>query len=258
MDWHHPAQFRGSPEHYNPTKIHPERKREYVDYMKAQLKELLDSCDPAVLWFDGEWTDWWTEEDAQEIYTYPARLKPEIIINNRVGKGREGMEGMNKSDREYSGDFGTPEQQIPATGIPGVDWESCMTMNDTWGFRSDDQNWKSAETLIRNIIDIASKGGNYLLNVGPTAEGQIPAPSVERLQAIGEWMKKNGESIYATQASPFASTPWGRCTRKTLSDGSTRLYLHVFDWPRDGKLTIPDVPGVPKAPCCSTAARRWS
>ena len=153
---------------------------------------------------------------------------------------------MNKGDREYSGDFGTPEQQIPATGIPGVDWESCMTMNDTWGFRSDDQNWKSAETLIRNVIDIASKGGNYLLNVGPTAEGQIPGPSVERLQAIGKWMKKNGESIYATQASPFASTPWGRCTRKTLADGSTRLYLHVFDWPRDGKLTIPDVPGVPK------------
>jgi alpha-L-fucosidase len=246
MDWHHPAQYRGSREHYNPTKVHPERKREYVDYMKAQLKELLNDCDPAVLWFDGEWLDWWTEEDAQEIYAFLRDLKPEIIINNRIGKGRQGMDGMNKGDQKYSGDFGTPEQQIPATGIPGVDWESCMTMNDTWGFRRDDQNWKSAETLIRNIIDIASKGGNYLLNVGPTAEGQIPQPSVERLQAIGGWMKKNGESIYATQASPFAATPWGRCTRKTLADGTTRLYLHVFDWPRDGKLTIPDVPGVPR------------
>jgi alpha-L-fucosidase len=246
MDWHHPAQFRGSPDHYNPTKIHPERKREYMDYMKAQLKELLDTCDPAVLWFDGEWTDWWTEEDAKEVCTFLRELKPAIIINNRIGKGRQGMEGMNKGDQEYSGDFGTPEQQIPATGIPGVDWESCMTMNDTWGFSSHDQNWKSAETLIRNVIDTTSKGGNYLLNVGPTAEGQIPGPSIERLQAIGTWMKKNGESIYATQASPFAETPWGRCTRKTLSDGSTRLYLHVFDWPSDGKLTIPDVSGVPK------------
>jgi alpha-L-fucosidase len=120
-----------------------------------------------------------------------------------------------------------------------------MTMNDTWGYHSDDQNWKSAESLIRNIIDTASKGGNYLLNVGPTAEGQIPQPSVERLAAIGAWMKKNGESIYATQASPFAATPWGRCTRKTLPDGTTRLYLHVFDWPSDGQLTIPDVAGKP-------------
>lgn len=246
MDWHHPAQYRGSDAHYNPTKIHPERKREFVDYMKGQLKELIVSCDPAVLWFDGEWTDWWTEEDAQEIYKYLRELKPDIIINNRVGKGREGMEGLNKGDREYSGDFGTPEQQIPATGLPGVDWESCMTMNDTWGFRSDDQNWKSTEALIRNLIDIASKGGNYLLNVGPTAAGEIPGPSVERLKGMGAWMKKNGESIYATQASPFAAPAWGRCTRKVLADGSTRLYLHVFDWPKDGQLTVPEVSGVPQ------------
>ena len=95
------------------------------------------------------------------------------------------MEGLSKTDRTYAGDFGTPEQQIPASGLPGVDWESCMTMNDTWGFKSYDENWKSSETLIRNLIDIVSKGGNYLLNVGPTAEGEIPAPSVERLGAIG-------------------------------------------------------------------------
>ncbi len=246
MDWHHPAQYRGSPQHYNPTKIHPERKQEYVTYLKAQLKELVDCCDTAVLWFDGEWTDWWTEEDAQDLCRYLHVLKPDIIINNRVGKGRQGMQGMSGTDREYSGDFGTPEQEIPATGIPGVDWESCMTMNDTWGFRSDDQHWKSAETLIRNLIDIASKGGNYLLNVGPTAEGEIPAPSVERLAAIGAWMKTNGESIYATEASPLAETPWGRCTRRTLADGSVRLYLHLFQWPTDGRLTLPDLPGVPQ------------
>ena len=245
MDWHHPAQYRGSENNYNPTKIHPDRKREYIDYMKTQLKELVDSCGVAVLWFDGEWPDWWTEEEAREIYAFLREIKPDIIINNRVGKGRAGMDGLNKSDQEYSGDFGTPEQQIPATGIPGVDWESCMTMNDTWGYRSDDQNWKSAESLIRNVIDTASKGGNFLLNVGPTADGQIPPPSVERLAAIGAWMKKNAESIYATQASPFAATPWGRCTRKTLADGTTRLYLHVFDWPGNGQLTIPDVAGKP-------------
>jgi alpha-L-fucosidase len=243
MDWHHPTQTPANENQYNPTRMAPEKKREYVDYMKAQLKELVTKYGVAVLWFDGEWTDWWTEAEARETYAYLRELKPDIIINNRVGKGREGMEGLNKKDAEYSGDFGTPEQQIPATGIPGVDWESCMTMNDTWGFRSDDHKWKSSEELIRNIIDIASKGGNYLLNVGPTADGQIPAPSVERLAAIGAWMKKNGESIYGTQASPFAETPWGRCTQKKLVDGKTRIYLHIFNWPTDGKLSVPALPG---------------
>lgn len=238
MDWHHPAQFRGSDNRYNPTKVHPERKAEYIDFMKKQLKELIDTCDTEVLWFDGEWPAWWLEEDGRDVYAYLRKLKPELIINNRIGKGRKGMEGLNKGDQDYVGDFGTPEQQIPATGLPGVDWESCMTMNRTWGFKSDDHDWKSTETLIRNIIDIASKGGNYLLNVGPTAEGLIPGPSVERLSGIGKWMKANGESIYATQASPFKRLPWGRCTTKACDDGVV-LYLHVFDWPTDGRLVVP-------------------
>ncbi|NLX96774.1 MAG: alpha-L-fucosidase [Rhodopirellula sp.] len=242
MDWHHPAQMRGSEQRHNPTKIRDGRKQEYMDYMKAQFKDLLASCDPAVLWFDGEWPDWYTEEDGREIYAYLRGLKPEIIVNNRVGKGRKGMEGINKANQDYVGDFGTPEQQIPATGLDGVDWESCMTMNETWGFRSDDENWKSAETLIRNLIDIVSKGGNYLLNIGPTAAGEIPAASVGRLAAIGRWMQANGQSIYGAQASPFEKTPWGRCTRKPM-DGKTRLYLHVFQWPEGGNLVVPKVPG---------------
>ncbi len=237
MDWHHPAQQHG-PKTYNPTKIIPERKAEYIEYMKTQLKELLASCDPEVLWFDGEWPDWWTEEDGRNLYNFLRELRPAIIVNNRVGKGRAGMEGLNKKDREYSGDFGTPEQEIPATGIPGVEWESCMTMNDTWGFHKYDTNWKSSEKLIRNLVDIASKGGNYLLNVGPLADGEIPPASVERLEAIGRWMKINGESIWGTTASPFAALNWGRATVKTSAAGTT-LYLHVFDWPSDGKLLVP-------------------
>jgi len=238
MDWHQPSQYRGSDKRYNPTKMHPERKAEYIDFMKKQLKELLDTCDPEVLWFDGEWPAWWLEEDGREVYAYLRKLKPQLIINNRIGKGRKGMEGLNKGDQDYVGDFGTPEQQIPATGLPGVDWESCMTMNRTWGFKSYDHDWKSTETLIRNIIDIASKGGNYLLNVGPTAEGLIPGPSVERLAGIGKWMKVNGESVYGTQASPFKRLAWGRCTTKACKDGAV-LYLHVFDWPSDGRLIVP-------------------
>jgi alpha-L-fucosidase len=233
MDWHHPAQYRNSPKEYDPTNIHPERKAEYIAFMKKQLKELLDTVSPEVLWFDGEWLDWWKEEDAVAVYNYLRKIKPSLIINNRLGTGREGMAGFDAGDRRYAGDFGTPEQEIPNTGLSGVDWESCMTMNGTWGFRNDDKNWKSVETLVRNIIDTASKGGNYLLNVGPTAEGEIPQASIERLEGIGRWMAVNGESIYGTTAGPFKKLDWGRCTRKT-----DKLYLHVYDWPKK-ELIVP-------------------
>jgi alpha-L-fucosidase len=113
-----------------------------------------------------------------------------------------------------------------------------MTMNDTWGFKSYDNNWKSTQTIIRNLVDIASKGGNYLLNVGPTSEGLIPEPSIERLKAVGDWMKVNGDAIYGTTASPFKRLPWGRATKK-ISGDNTMLYLHVFNWPADGKLLVP-------------------
>jgi alpha-L-fucosidase len=113
-----------------------------------------------------------------------------------------------------------------------------MTLNDTWGFKSYDNNWKSTETILRNLVDIASKGGNYLLNVGPTSEGLIPQPSVERLKEVGAWMRVNGEAIYATSATPFKRLPWGRCTTKIAGDETT-LFLHVFNWPVDGKLIVP-------------------
>jgi len=152
-------------------------------------------------------------------------LKPGIIHNNRLGGG-------------YLGDTETPEQFIPARGFPGRDWETCMTLNDTWGFKSYDHNWKPLSKIIHNLVDIASKGGNYLLNVGPTAEGEIPAESVKLLKEVGAWMKVNGESIYGTHAGPFARLPWGRCTAK--ADGAdTRFYLHVIDWPADGQLKVP-------------------
>jgi len=235
MDWHHPdAQAPFYPKYNDGSRSNPNFGRYVETYMKPQLAELVENYGPlGVLWFDGEWIKDWTEPQGKALYKYVRGLQPDILVNNRVGKGRKGMEGLNKGDQEYAGDFGTPEQQVPAKGLPGVDWESCMTMNNTWGYKSYDENWKSSEDLIRKLADIASKGGNFLLNVGPTAEGLIPGPSVERLAAIGAWMKVNGESIYGTTASPVGEVAWGRCTARP-----GKVYLHVFEWPKDGRLEV--------------------
>jgi alpha-L-fucosidase len=214
----------------------------YVAYLKGELKELLTGYGPiGILWFDGQWEDTWTYDRGVDLYKYVRSLQPDIIINNRVAG-----HGTPPGQRNV-GDYGTPEQKIPAVGFgPGVDWETCMTMNDTWGYKAQDQNWKSTKTLIRNLVDIASKGGNYLLNVGPTGEGLIPDASVERLQAIGQWMDVNGDAIHGTTASPFShQLPWGRCTTKT-TDLSARLYFHVFDWPGDSRLVVPGLKKKPR------------
>ncbi len=239
MDWHHPD--------YLPRRDWEERSAEGADferfrtYLKSQVRELLtDYGEIGVMWFDGEWEATWNHEYGADLYNYVRGLRPDVIVNNRVDKGRGGMAGMTK-DRRFTGDFGTPEQEIPTTGLPGVDWETCMTMNHHWGYNRLDDDWKSTEDLIRKLADIASKGGNFLLNVGPKADGTFPQESVDRLRAIGAWMKVNGESIYGTSASPFKSLPWGRCTQKRLPTGDTRLYLHVFDWPAAGDLTVPGI-----------------
>ncbi len=244
MDWHHPdAQAPNTPEYNSRTWSNPNFSRYVETYMKPQLEELLTQYPNIdVLWFDGEWVADWSDEQGRALYAWLHAIKPSLIINNRVGHTRQGLSGMTQAGGIGVGDFGTPEQRVPATGLPGVDWETCMTMNDTWGFKSFDDGWKDTRTLLRTLIDVASKGGNFLLNVGPTAAGQIPTESAARLREMGQWMRANGESVYATTVSPFEAPAWGRYTT-----GKGRLYAHVFDWPKDGQLALSGVTIRPRA-----------
>ena len=180
-----------------------------------QAKELLSRYPLDIFWWD---TPTWMNEERTRPFVEALKVRPNIITNNRLG---------------VDGDTKTPEQFVPVTGHDG-DWETCMTMNRHWGYNAYDDEWKSSEDLVHKLIEICSKGGNFLLNVGPTAEGEFPQPCIERLQDMGAWLKVNGESIYGTTAGPFSYLSWGAATRK-----GKLLYLHVTEWPENGKLHVP-------------------
>ena len=232
MDWHHPdAESPKDYKHQNNPDANWDNYRE--NYMIPQITELVKKYKPAVLWFDGEWIPEWTEKQGRDLYNYLMDLDPNLIINNRISKAREGMSGMNKYDYA-AGDFGTPEQEI-LEETSDYDWESCMTMNDTWGYRKDDDNWKSSEQLIYNLIDVTAKGGNYLLNVGPMADGEIPQESISRLKDIGNWVKINGEAIYSSSRwKPFKQDN----IYFTLSKDEKFIYAILTEKISDGKIKI--------------------
>jgi alpha-L-fucosidase len=199
---------------------------QYIDDVAVpQVKELLTNYgDLAVLWWDTP-TDM-TDDAGTKLQSLLA-LQPAIITNDRLKRPN------------FPGDHKTPEQRIPnLADLDGTDWETCMTMNGTWGYKNYDHNYKTPETLIHNLLDIASKGGNFLLNVGPTELGEFPKESIDILAKMGQWMKINSEAVYGTKASPWGLFPWGRCTKKEVGQ-VTNLYFSVFDWPADRKLVIP-------------------
>jgi alpha-L-fucosidase len=228
LDWHHP--------HYTIDPVHALRNDEkagkekrdwakYIKYMHGQVRELMTNYGQIdVLWCDfsyGDKTgDAWR---AHDLLNMVFELQPQIMVNNRLG---------------VAGDIETPEQRIPNVpptrdGKPVI-WETCMTLNEHWGYAEDDRNYKSATQAIRMLVDCVSKGGNLLLNVGPRPDGSFPTQSVIRLKQIGRWMDANAESIYGCGPAPTGDLPYGRATMK-----GRKLYVHVFDWPEDGKVKLP-------------------
>lgn len=179
IDWHHPSQERnidGDDKwgHWGNVRMKTHEKEKYIAYMKHQIKELIDNYDTDILWFDGDWVYWWNTQDGDDLYNYIRNLKPSIIINNRVSKRKV-----------FKKDFGTPEQEHPEGELKHY-WEACYTLNNSWGYKASDHQWKSAETVYEKLQDINNKGGNLLLNIGPDGKGQIPQESVDILLEVGQ------------------------------------------------------------------------
>ena len=201
MDWHHPDGARCAEDEG--------ARRRFVDYIHGQVRELCSNYGKLdVLWYDVNWplkAEGW---EAAKMNAMVRQLQPDIIINNRTGLPE---------------DFATPEQRIEAANRA---WESCMTMNDSWGYQKADMNWKTPRTVVRNLITCARDGGNYLLNIGPKPDGSIPEDSVRILTAVGKWMDKNGGAIYTAEPCQVKRHNYALFTRK-----GTTLYMHVHYWP---------------------------
>jgi alpha-L-fucosidase len=233
MDWHHPDSQGNTLDYpynigaYDPLEswIGDDAKRtRYENYLREkafpQLKELLTKYGPiGIIWFDCGHKI--SDEQGARFADFVHDLQPDCLVNRRVR-------------REGFGDYGNSSDNQLHIRVPRSDWESCATLNHSWGYKKSDNNWKSVKDILHNLIDVASLNGNYLLNVGPTGDGEFDPKSLELLSEIGNWMDINGESIHGTLGSPLGKPPWGRCTIS-----GQKLYLHVWDWPGDGILLVP-------------------
>lgn len=216
QDWHEPDAVG------NDWDFKDESKKNFSKYfeekVKPQVREILTNYGPiGLIWFDTPRN--MTKAESQELVDLVHSIQPDCLVSGRVGNG--------VGDYDSAGD-----NQISVGNVKRI-WETPVTMNDTWAFKRDDQNWKPTSVLIRQLVQVASRGGNYLLNIGPTSEGTIPRPSVDRLTEVGKWVKVNSDAVYGTGPSPFPyELPWGIITTKP-----GKVYLHVFDWPQ-AKLSL--------------------
>lgn len=203
MDWHHPDWW--------PAKTDPVARKRFVDYTHGQIRELMSNYGKIdILWYDMpvplDAAGWRSAEMNDMVF----QLQPDILVNNRNG---------------LPGDFSTPEQStVPAKS----DWESCMTINDSWAYLAGDHNWKSAQQLLQSLVECSRDGGNYLLDIGPRADGSVPQAASARLQQVGAWLARNGDAVYRTQRCRFPHGNIGVYTRR----GNT-LYTIVYFWPGD-------------------------
>lgn len=228
IDWNHSSQEINS----DFTKMSSMEAREaYIKDMKAQLQELVTRYNPAIMWFDGDWTynkgkatltSWWTKADGKDLYDYMKQISPDILVNERVCRSFQ------------LGDFECPERTVPLKAL-SRSWETCQSMNAAWGYKASlEKNYRTTKSILRELVTVVSREGNYLLNIGPKGDGSMTAGSKKILNGIGTWMEKNSDSIYGTLRNPFKKDPkWGTYTRK----GKT-VYAHVFKWPKNGKMTV--------------------
>jgi len=240
LDWHHPDYFpRGRTGQYSGRPQEGDWYR-YLDYLDAQIRELLTNYGPiAGIWFDG----WWDRPEAdwrlQKTYSLIHSLQPAALIGN------------NHHRRPFEGeDFQMFEKDLPGQNTAGFNaeaeigqlpLETCETINRSWGYNAKDNRYKSVAELIRYLVRAAGYNANFLLNVGPMPNGKIQPEFVERLRGMGEWLRQNGEAIYGTRGGPIAPRPWGVTTRK-----ANKVYVHVLDWP-DELLALPEIAGVRSA-----------
>jgi len=244
LDWNHPSQTisRGNSANnwYTYSTMNSDTaKATYIRDMKLQLKELIDNYHPAILWFDGDWTynfgtytygvssvadKWWTKADGLDLQNYLRGLDPNLLMNERVFRSAG------------YGDWDCSEGSILATANSRP-WETCQTMNNSWGYNSSDNSYKTTKALVLELVQNVSRDGNYLLNIGPKGDGTVPSQQITKLDSVGKWMDIYSSSIYGATRSPFPTEPaWGLYTKK-----SGKLYAQVFVWPKNGLLKVPSV-----------------
>jgi alpha-L-fucosidase len=234
IDWHHPHYVLDP--HVGPYRDHPDREKmnrgrdqaKYARYLHAQVRELLTQFGPVdILWLDfsypkpdgtGKGRDDWQSEKLLQLVR---RLQPRILLNDRL-------------DLPHGWDFKTPEQTQPRAWVTvdgkPVIWEACQTFSGSWGYHRDEGTWRDPAELIRTLVDCVSKGGNLLLNVGPTGRGEFDERALDRLRAIGEWMRRHGRAIYGCTQAPTEFQP-PPDTRLTWNPDTRRMYVHIFAWP---------------------------